>query len=133
MEKEKVSGVYVFDASAILAFYNGETGTEVVSSMLSNGFISAVNYTEVFTKLIDRGFTPEDLSVVRDEFKPIVVEFSELQAKTAAELRKTTRNAGLSLGDRACLALAKDRSATVITADRVWANIDIGVEVMVIR
>jgi ribonuclease VapC len=133
MEKEKVTGLHVFDASAILAFYHGEPGTEVVSDMLSNGIISAVNYAEVFTKLQERGFTAEDISVVRENFKPEIVEFTKAQAMAAAELRLPTRKAGLSLGDRACLALAAERKAVAVTTDRAWARIDVGIKVLVIR
>jgi len=62
-----------------------------------------------------------------------VVPFDGLQARTAARLRSTTRHAGLSLGDRACLALADRLGYPVVTADRVWASLEVGIEIIMIR
>jgi ribonuclease VapC len=62
-----------------------------------------------------------------------VVPFDEPQARIAARLRTTTRRAGLSLVDRVCLALGEQLGYRVVTADRVWGDLDLGVDVVVIR
>jgi PIN domain nuclease of toxin-antitoxin system len=62
-----------------------------------------------------------------------VIAFDEPQARSAARLRPVTRHAGLSLGDRACLALGDRLGCPVVTADRIWGNLDVGVDIFVIR
>lgn len=121
-----------FDASAILAYMHREPGREVVSTVLPDAVISAVNASEVLARLMEMG-SPEqvrqDFAVLRLE----VVPFDMQQAYDAAELRAHTKAAGLSLGDRACLALARSLGLPAFTADRNWARIDVGVEVRLIR
>jgi PIN domain nuclease of toxin-antitoxin system len=95
--------------------------------------ISAVNVAEVITRLIDLGYSPEaaEAAVSRGGFE--VIPFDMAAASLAAKLRVATRHLGLSLGDRACLALAERERLPVLTADRAWASLDIGVEIRLIR
>jgi PIN domain nuclease of toxin-antitoxin system len=95
--------------------------------------ISAVNVAEVITRLIDLGYSPEaaEVAISRGGFE--VIPFDTAAASLAAKLRVTTRHLGLSLGDRACLALAEREGLPVLTADRAWASLDIGVEIRLIR
>ena len=100
---------------------------------LAGASISAVNLSEVLARLQEFG-TPESeavIAVARLELR--IIPFDEPQARIAARLRSTTRRAGLSLGDRACLALGDRLGCPVVTADRIWASLDIGVEIVVIR
>lgn len=92
-----------------------------------------MNLTEVLTRLHDLGVADEAANAAIAELNLHVVAFDETQAREAAKLRAATRSSGLSLGDRACLALARELTCTAVTADRVWATIDIDVEVIVIR
>lgn len=124
---------YVLDSSAVLAIAFDEQGGRDLARILPLGAISAVNATEVVSRLIDRGEEAEGAREVFSAFGLEVVAFDSEQAHAAAALRKATRQAGLSLGDRACLALADARSARVITADRAWADLNVGVEIEVIR
>ena len=122
----------VLDASAALAVVLGEPGADKVSA-LPQALISAVNYAEVVTKLIDLGI-PSKIAVERvAQLASEVVVMDEAAAFEAALLRATTRGLGLSLGDRACLALARMRSLPAVTADRAWATVDVGVEIVLIR
>lgn len=115
----------VFDASALLALLNDEPGATVVERLLraspDAGVVSAANFAETVTKLIDRG-VPE--SAALQAFRELhlqVMPVNESAAAAAALLRKTTRALGLSLGDRCCLALAQSLAdARVVTADRAW-------------
>lgn len=123
----------VLDASALLALLNDEPGHAVVSRVLSDASMSAVNLAEVVGKLVERG-GPEEL--VRRAMTPLpltVVPFDEEQAYQTGVLRGDTRRVGLSLSDCVCLALAKSLAVPAYTGDRIWAGLDIGVEVVVIR
>ncbi len=126
---------FVLDASALLCLLNGETGASRVAEVLPRSVVSAVNLSEVASKLADAGGRqhPVDLALRALHLK--VVAFDEAQALIAGQLRPATRQAGLSLGDRACLALAKQRAATALTADRAWAALssDLGVRMEMIR
>ena len=115
----------VFDASALLALLNDEPGAAVVDRLLRGGsgacVVSAANFAETVTKLIDRG-VPENAALQAwRELQLQVVPVGESEAAAAALLRKSTRALGLSLGDRCCLALAQSLAdARVVTADRAW-------------
>ncbi len=121
------------DSSVVLAVMWGEAGAENAADQLRTGVISAVNYSETFGKLIDRGLTREAAETAIDALALRVVSFDEDQALAAGRLRETTRGAGLSLADRACLALAAAEGVPALTADRAWSRVDIGVEIEVIR
>ncbi|MBI2264810.1 MAG: type II toxin-antitoxin system VapC family toxin [Armatimonadetes bacterium] len=115
----------VLDSSALLALINGEPGGDIVEKALSTAVMSSVNVAEAVSKLSDAGL-PE--SQVRNCFGRLginVVPFDEEQAFEAGFLSPVTRNYGLSLGDRACLALAKRRNLAALTADRVWEDLSV--------
>ena len=123
----------VADASAILAALKNEPFGEVDPRELVGVAISAVNLCEVLSKLQDDGLSEAQADAAVSAMDLSVVAFDEPQARAAARLRPLTRHAGLSLGDRACLALGLRLDSTVITADRAWASLDTGVEVVLIR
>lgn len=126
-------GRYVLDSSAVLAVIFEEPGAENVYPILERASISAVNLSEVVTKLVEREGTDEDISADLNDLKLNVVSFESDQAVTAGLLRRTTRVRGLSFGDRACLALAAAEQATVVTTDRAWAELDLPVPVLLLR
>ena len=95
--------------------------------------MSAVNVAEVATKLIEGGTSSEDADEFVQRLGLLVVAFDRADAVTTAGLRARTKAAGLSLGDRACLALARLRGFPALTADRVWADVDVGVDIRLIR
>ncbi|MBO6639548.1 MAG: type II toxin-antitoxin system VapC family toxin [Roseitalea sp.] len=123
----------VLDASAIVAHLNDEPGGEKVGSLLDGALVSTVNLCEVGTKLADKGVPDDDLDVIMNALRLSVVAFDQKQSRIAVALRTPTRSKGLSLADRACLALAQTMDATAVTADRAWADLDTGVTVEVIR
>ena len=124
---------YVLDASALIAAILREPGAEIVRSVLVRSVMSSVNMVEVGSRLIDIGYNPEAALRHLDALGVNVVPFDEALAAVAARLRADTRAAGLSLGDRACLALAVHEKAVALTADRAWARIDVGCEIKLIR
>ncbi len=123
----------VLDASAVLAYLQGEPGGEIVAKHLSSASIGAVNFSEVISKLNDRGLDAASVDTVLASIGLDVVAFDGMQARDAGLLRADTRRRGLSLGDRACLALARARGVPVLTAERAWADVDAGVEVRLLR
>ena len=122
----------VLDASAILALLQGERGSENVLQALPGAVVSSVNLSEVVAKLADHGMPTDEIRQALTLGLEIV-PFTEDLAYAAGELRLLTRDRGLSLGDRACLALAKALSRPVLTADRAWARLDLGIEVRLTR
>jgi len=124
----------VLDSSATLAILDREPGAEKLSlAILSEARISAVNLAEIQTVLVNRGIPPDEAWL--DACSPVreVIAFSGEQAKIAGGLVNHTRSLGLSLGDRACLALGIFLGVPVYTADRAWKKLKIGVEVHVLR
>lgn len=122
----------VLDASALVALLRAEPGAEVVESLLDVAVVSAVNWSEVRQKLAQHGGDPNDadyLLILGVAIEP----FTANDAKRTADLFVHTRHAGLSLADRACLALAQRLGAPAVTADRAWAEVDIGVQVDLVR
>ena len=123
----------VLDASVVLAMLWGEPSRVSLLDLARNGCVSTVNYAEVVTKLFDRGFADEGVQAQLEFLRVDLVPFTAAQAAVCGALRPATRHLGLSLGDRCCLALALERGARVMTADRSWAGLDVGVEIQVIR
>ncbi|MBI2885898.1 MAG: type II toxin-antitoxin system VapC family toxin [Chloroflexi bacterium] len=123
----------VLDASALMALLNGETGAQVVAEALGDAVIGSVNLAEVLTRLAQRGLSEEGMRATVDDLEIDVIPFDKDLAVSAGMLWPLTRAYGLSLGDRACLALARQLEAPALTADRIWAELNLGIEVQVIR
>ena len=123
----------VLDSSAVLAVLFDEPGGASVSGLLDGGLLSAVNLAEILTKLKQGGWETDFAwgRVLNMGFE--VCPYEAEQARLTSELVDQTRQFGLSLGDRACLALAIQQKATVYTTDRVWKNLSLGIEIEVIR
>lgn len=122
----------VLDASAVLALILDEPGAARVAAQLHEAGLSTVNVTEVAQRLTDQ-WSDAQVSEVLAALPCEVTDFDRAMAMQAGLMRRATRERGLSLGDRACLALAERLGLPVLTADRVWAELDLGVEVVLIR
>jgi ribonuclease VapC len=123
----------VLDASAVLAFLRREPGADCIEPHLAQACISAISYAEVIQKGIDAGACPAAVRNAVDLLQLEVVPFDRNLALIAAELWPITREAGLSMAERCSLALAKLRSLPVLTADREWEHLRIGIEIECIR
>lgn len=124
---------YVLDASAVLAVLNGERGEKKVIPILGESVISSVNLTEVAAKMLEAGMGEADARLAVSVLGiGEIADFTEDLAWDAARLRPLTRQYGLSLGDRACLALAIRLNVPTVTADKEWSKLKL-CKVIVIR
>ena len=125
--------MYVLDTSAVLAMLWREPGAERVRAVILDAVISAVSLAEVVAKLSERTSSVGTIDRALDQIAPEVLPFDKEQARLSGLMRPETRKLGLSLGDRSCLALARQIGATVMTADRTWTGVSVGVSVELIR
>ena len=124
---------YVLDASALLALLNNEPGAKRVKDILPESVIGAVNVCEVAGKLISGGMSLADARTSIELIHLEVVPFDTELAYRAGALIIDTKKLGLSLGDRACLALGLLLDKTVVTAEHLWSRLKLNVTVEVIR
>lgn len=123
----------VLDTSAVLAWLHGEPGADLVHPLLPTAIMSAANWSETWQKLHQHG-VDADRATRRLRILGVRVEpVTETDAITAATLWTRTRAAGLSLGDRCCLALGARLDLTTVTADTAWTGLDLDIPVRTIR
>jgi PIN domain nuclease of toxin-antitoxin system len=123
----------VLDASAVLTLLQNEPGAPIVQAAIQAGAaLGAVNLAEVISKLAERGMALPDIDSAVDGLALDIVPLDGALARRIGALRPLTRSAGLSLGDRACLALASS-GLPALTTDRQWAGLAPGIIVQVIR
>jgi PIN domain nuclease of toxin-antitoxin system len=123
----------VLDATAILAVLFSEPGSERLPPLLQRSAVSAVSLSEAYVHLLRSGVKPALAWKSLQELGLEVCPFDVQQAHLAGELVEATSNSRLSLGDRACLALALQRNAVVYTTDAAWKELNAGVDVELIR
>lgn len=127
----------VLDASAVLAFLQQESGWERVEGHLleSRCLLLAVNLAEVLSRLADWAVPLDEAEAHLRALSMEVVAFDGALPRATAALRPAGRALGLSLGDRACLALTRERNALALTADQAWQRLDpaLGIAVEYIR
>lgn len=123
----------VFDASALLILLNKESGYEIVEEHIPQAIMSAVNLAEVITVLVSVGMPHVEAVDLTSELIADIIPFDATQAAISAAFSKLTKPFGLSLGDRACLALAQNKKLPVITADQIWKKINLPIEIKFAR
>jgi ribonuclease VapC len=123
----------VLDASALIAFLRKEPGAEKVAAVLGRSCISAVNLAETYGKMVEYGKSLEDVAYQVERLRIPAIAFSAEHAQVAASLWKSTRAVGMSLGDRACLALALQTGLPALTTEEKWSMCDTGAQVVKIR
>jgi ribonuclease VapC len=123
----------VLDASALLAMFNGEPGGDRVAEGIAQAWVSAVNAAEVISKLVWLGWSPEAAVEAVGDLDCEVAPADELAAVRAGLLHGRLGGKGISLGDSFCISLAEANGLPVLTADRAWASLGLGVEVTLIR
>ena len=124
----KIMDSVILDSSALLALINDETGGDVVKEVLPSAVMSSVNVAEVVGILMARYNTPKDeITIMINELIKGVIAFNTEQAFLTGTIESISRKnkLGLSLGDRACLALAESLNIPVYTADKAWSKLKI--------
>jgi PIN domain nuclease of toxin-antitoxin system len=121
----------VLGASAILAWLQEEPGADVVDPLLTDGVVSAVNWSEVLQKTGQCGGDAGETAELLLALGVSVVDSTQSDAERAALLWE--RGDVLSLADRFCLVLGARLSTSVVTAENAWTDRDYGAEVQVIR
>jgi PIN domain nuclease of toxin-antitoxin system len=115
----------VLDASALLALIKNETGGNIVENLLGSIVMSSVNISEVASILLDSSMVLEECKDVIEPFIDSIISFDSKLSFATASLKKLTKHKGLSLGDRACIALGIFLDLPVYTADKAWAELKI--------
>jgi len=128
-----VSESFVLDSSAVLCLIQNEPGASLVREALPLSCLSAVNLAEITSKLSEWGMDNRVIASALDPLQLRIIPFDATQARACGMLRQTTRRLGLSLGDRACLALAANLKATALTTDRAWSAVGDIATVKVVR
>jgi ribonuclease VapC len=123
----------VLDASALLAYLQDEPGGDTVDGVLAESVISSVNWAEVIQKSIAAGVEVDEMLDDLQSLGLVVEPFMPEDGEMAGRLWEQTRQAGLSLGDRACLSLGLRLGVPVLTCDRAWATLNLSLDVQVIR
>ena len=133
----RAAGPVVLDASALLALLRAEPGgVRVAAAIVPGALISALNWSEVLSRLVDLGGDPArvtSMSLPPASSGVEVVPFDDAQARETARLQAKTRSLGLSLADRAALGLARLRGLPVLTSDRAWRSLHLSIRIEVIR
>ena len=135
LDDRKQNGIsVVLDSSALLALAQAEIGAPIVASAVAEGAaMSTVNLSETYAVLAKAGASLDRAQVLIAALELTIFPFDEDFAMRTAALRVPTMHAGLSLGDRACLALARSLGVRALTGDKQWTNVDVGVELQLIR
>lgn len=124
---------FVLDASALLAYLQGEPGADLVQLTVDRSAVTSPNWSEVCQKALSRALDIIELRSAVESLGVEILPFTADDAQRAASLWPMTRRAGLSMGDRACLALAQRLGIPALTADRSWLALGLDVEVRPIR
>jgi PIN domain nuclease of toxin-antitoxin system len=123
----------VLDASAVLAVLLDEPGSDTVIGVMRGSAISSLNASECFQRVVDKGFPASAVTALLLQFEIEVVSFDLTQAAAVANLRTQTKSVGASLGDRAFLNLGLARGRSAYTADRRLGELDIDLDIRLIR
>jgi PIN domain nuclease of toxin-antitoxin system len=123
----------VLDASALMAFLHSEPGADKVAKVLSDAVISAVNFSEVLKKTVERGGSIDTVAAYIRGLSVAIIPFDEVKAAASAALYPQAKPHGMSFADRACLSLGVLRRVTVMTAERKMGLLSLPIKVMVIR
>jgi ribonuclease VapC len=115
----------ILDSSALLALIKNEEGSSIVEGLLGSVVMSSVNVSEVAAILLDSEMSVEQSSEAIEPFVDYIIDFDFEYSVLCADLKKPTKHLGLSLGDRACIALGIKLKLPIYTADKIWSELNL--------
>jgi ribonuclease VapC len=126
---------WVIDASALLAWLFQEQGWQVVDDLVEHGALSTVNLAEVLYRSEEAGLAVEGLEDDLEALGLRVVPFTAGEARLVPEIRGVARRGGrrLSLADLCCLATGVRLNLPVVSSDRAWESLRLGIDIRLIR
>lgn len=124
----------VFDSSVLIMLFAKEPGYESVRGYMRNAVISTINIAEVYKYCIEvQNLSEEDCRNLTKLTGIKIIDFCEQQALISAKIIKNTKQYGLSLGDRGCIALATLKDCSILTCDKIWQKVDLNIEFIMAR
>jgi len=123
----------LLDTSAIIALLKKEPGYEILEGLIANSSISSVNLSELVAVLVRSGITEDEIDEIITDIAPEIIPFSENLAIQAGKLAKHTKDFGLSLGDRACVATGIHHNMTIYTTDKIWQELKPLADIILVR
>jgi PIN domain nuclease of toxin-antitoxin system len=123
----------VLDASALLAYLQDEPGGEAIEGVLAEAVMSSVNWAEVVQKSVAAGVNVDGMREDLEALGLEIVSFTPEDGEMAGRLWLQTRQAGLSLGDRACLSLGMRLDVPVLTCNIIWTTLGLPLDVQMVR
>ena len=124
----------ILDSSALIALIKNEKGADIVEPLLGKVVMSTLNISEAAGILIDLGMTHEECKSSIEPYIDLIVPVDMEQSFEMAFLKKLTKHKGVSIGDRACIALGIKMALPIYTADKIWGNLGLeGAEIILIR
>jgi ribonuclease VapC len=133
-KKPGMNRLIVLDASAVLALLHREPGSEIAADRMQYGAaMSAINLAEVISKHVEIGIPASETVSMLELLGIQIHSFDAESAALVGSLRNSTKRLGLSLADRACIVLGQQLKSPVLTADKAWAELDLGIEIIFIR
>ena len=133
MKSKTESALHVLDASALIALVHREPGWEVVQAVLGHSVVCAIHLTEAMGKLIRKGGEPRRVERYLRALPMPIRPWDAALAWESLDMAPLAWTHGISLGDRACLALARHLDAVAMTSDTAWANLNLKVRVVLFR
>jgi len=128
-----MAGLHAVDSSVVLAILHEEDDWQSYAGRISGQYIASINAAEVLTTLVQAGLTPEAAGQALRLLGMIVVPFDEQDAVMMAAMQPQMKGLRLGLGGKACLAFARRRDLIVLSADKAWRGLDLGVKIEVVR
>ena len=123
----------VLDASALIALIQEENGSEIIKPLLKYAVMSSVNVAETLIALQKRGLLYQQSLILIQDIIGSIIPFNLKHVELVAQLQTLTQHKGLSLGDKACIALGIATSYPIYTADKIWAELELNCQIIVIR
>ncbi|MFU7501632.1 MULTISPECIES: type II toxin-antitoxin system VapC family toxin [unclassified Candidatus Tisiphia] len=114
---------FLLDTSAIIALLKQESGYKILEDVIASSALSSVNLSELVSVLTRSNIKENEIDTIITDIVPDIIPFSESISIKAGKLISLTKDYGLSLGDRACIATGGYYNMEIYTTDRIWLKL----------